>query len=134
MSLKQHLAGHNRKTTAGSLDFQCEHLQCGKRFKDIHLLELHQNIHRNNLQKCYFCPWAGTQGHAISTHHDRHILHQRFQCSDCGKKFYRKENRDLHFEAKHEKIAKKYSCKLCSFQTHSKILLKTHRQRKHWFK
>ena len=131
MSLQKHLDGHKRKSTAGSLDFQCEHTECGKTFTDQVTLERHQNIHRNDLHRCFFCPWAGAQKNDALTHNDKHLLNARYQCSNCGKKFYRKENRDLHFEAQHEKIAKKYSCQLCSFQTHSKILLKHHLSRKH---
>ena len=88
-------------------------------------------IHRNNLHKCFFCPWSGAQERYALTHNDRHLLNPRYQCSDCGKKFYRKANRKLHFEAQHERIEQKYSCQLCSFQTHSKILLKGHVNRKH---
>ena len=131
MSLKKHLEGHKRKSTAGSLDFQCEHSECGKTFKGRFLLEQHRNLHNNNLQKCYFCPWAGAQGHNISAHYDKHFLNPRFECSDCGKKFYAKKDRDYHFEGQHEKIARKYSCKHCLFQTHSIILLTYHIRRRH---
>ena len=133
MSFKKHLQGHKRKSIAGSLDFQCEHSECGKTFKDRHLLDVHQNIHRNNLQKCFFCPWTGNRGRddKASTHYDKHLLYPRFECSACGKKFYTKKNRDVHFEGQHEKIAKKYSCKICSFHTHSKILLSSHLRHKH---
>ena len=133
MSFKQHLAGHKRKSKAGSLDFQCEHTECGKTFKDRYCLEVHQNLHRNNLQKCFFCPWTENRGRddKLSTHNDRHLLFQIFECSECGKKFYTKKDRDLHFEGQHEKIANKYSCKLCSFQTHSKIRLRWHVRQNH---
>ena len=136
LSLKKHLAGHNRKSTAGSLEFQCEHSECSKTFGNSVLLGRHQNIHRNNVQKCYFCPWSGALGKddLALTHYDRHLLHPRYQCSGCGKKFYLKRDRDYHFEGQHEKIAKKYSCKLCLYQTHSIILLTSHVKRKHWFK
>ena len=127
LSFKKHLAGHNRQTTAGSLDFQCEHSECGKTFGNSVKLEDHQKIHRNDLQKCFFCPWTG----AKYTQNDRHLLNARYQCSDCGKKFYTKRERNYHFEGQHEKIARKYSCKLCSFQTHSIIHLKNHVARKH---
>ena len=118
-------------TTAGSLEFQCEHSECGKTFQGRYHLEVHQNIHRNNLQKCFFCPWAGIVKADISTHHDKHFLNPTYQCSDCGRKFYRKKNRDMHFESQHENIEKKYSCKLCSYKTHSQILLKRHVKRQH---
>ena len=131
MSLKIHLQAHQRKSTGGRLNLQCEHPECGKRFTDNFRLERHENIHRNNLRKCFFCPWAGAEERDALIHSDKHLLNARYKCSDCGKKFYKKESLTLHFEGQHEKIEKKYSCKLCSFQTHAKYLLKCHVQRKH---
>ena len=131
MSFKHHLLGHNRKSTAGSLDFQCEHSECGKTFKDSYQLEVHQNIHRNNLQKCYFCQWAGTESHAISTHYDRHFLHPRYKCSDCEKAFYRRYELRSHSEAFHEKSIGRYKCKFCKFITYSRHTLYHHVRKMH---
>ena len=132
--LKQkHLAGHNRKSIGGSLEYQCRKTECGKRFLNIRQLKNHENIHDNNLRNCYFCPWAGALGEDvhISTHFDRHFLRPRFKCSDCEKTFYMKKDRNNHYENKHELVIGKYICKFCTYQTHSRILLVSHVKRKH---
>ena len=88
LSLKKHLDGHKRKSTAGSLDYQCEHSECGKTFGTSNQLAKHINIHRNNLQKCLFCPWTGIRRQDASMHNDRHASHAKYKCPNCGKKYY----------------------------------------------
>ena len=129
MSLKKHLDKlHNRISTVGSLDFQCEHKECGKTFKDRYLLERHQNLHRNILEKCYFCPWTGNlrRDYDATAHYDRHLLHPRFKCPHCEKAFFRKQELQGHVEAFHERTVGRYKCKSCEFTTHSRTYLSKH--------
>ena len=127
LSLKKHLEKlHNRKSKGGSLDFQCEHSECGKRFSNNVQLELHQKIHRNDLHKCFFCPWAGVQHQDISAHYDRHFLHPRFKCPECERAFFRKQEMNDHLENVHEKTVGRYKCKFCNFMTHNRTSFNSH--------
>ena len=65
----------------------CDGGNCGKTFDSNTDLKRHQNLHDNNLQKCYFCPWRSPafKNDAILSHFDQHLDHPRFSCPVCGK-------------------------------------------------
>ena len=127
------MAGHNRKSIGGHIEYSCEKVECGKKFRNSRSLKNHINLHENNITRCYFCPWGAAVGEDlhISTHLDKHFLRPRFRCSSCGKTFYLKKDRNDHFENMHEKTIGKYNCKICPFQGHSRLHLGNHMQRNH---
>ena len=122
---------HLRKSNVGSIQFRCKHLSCEKTFADLSALQIHLNLHENNVEKCYFCPWAAVVGQNthISTHLNQHLKHAIFKCSHCTKKFYRKQSLVNHFEIYHEKIDGKYTCETCGYKTHSSDCLSKHKVR-----
>ena len=88
----------------------------------------HLNLHDNNLERCYFCPWGTprNQTHNVSTHLNQHLGKPNYKCPMCDRAFYRKILLDYHFEIYHEKIEGKYSCNFCSYKTHSRDCLFKH--------
>ena len=106
----------------------CDRGNCGKTFDSNTDLKRHQNLHDNNLQKCYFCPWRSPafKNDAILTHFDQHLDNPRFSCPVCGKKFFIKYDMQKHFENSHEKVEGKYKCRLCDFRGHSRVHVSNH--------
>lgn len=130
---KKHLQSHLRKARTGSIEFVCDRGTCGKTFADLSALVKHINLHDNNLEKCYFCPWGAVVGQTshIATHLNQHLNQATFKCLFCVKRFFRKDHLDLHFEIYHEKIDGKYTCKHCGYKTHSRGCLSKHEMRFH---
>ena len=130
---QKHLKHHERKSVGGTSEFSCIHGNCGKTFRRIAELIKHHNLHENNLDKCYFCPWGTPRGqtHNVETHLNQHLGEPNFKCSMCEKAFFRKFLLDYHFEVHHEKLEGKYSCQYCPFKTHSRNYLNEHTMIKH---
>ena len=123
-----HVTSHKRKSVGGSVDFMCNRAECGKTFQKKSALQNHIDLHDNNLQICYFCPWRAPPGNTdkISTHFDQHLDRPGFQCSSCGRLFFRKREMIDHFEAIHEKTVGRYKCTICKFSTHSRTFFHNH--------
>ena len=124
---------HKRRSVAGSIANRCNRGDCGKTFESQAALKNHTDLHDNNLQVCYFCPWRSPPGKTenICTHFDQHLDHRRFECQSCDQKFFRKGEMDHHFEAVHEKPIGKYKCLICNFTTHSRTSMRNHKFLKH---
>ena len=108
----------------------CDRGTCGKKFRRQAELEKHLNLHDNNLEKCYFCPWGVARGqtNAISTHFNQHFGNANFKCTHCDRTFYRQNSLDFHFGAFHEIVQGRYQCKLCDFKTHSRYNFSNHKR------
>ena len=88
----------------GIVGFTCDRVECGKTFQNSRLLENHTNLHRNKLEKCFFCPWGAPVGEdgRVSAHLDRHFSQPRFKCDICGKCTYSKSNMNDHIRRMHK--------------------------------
>ena len=111
----------------------CDRDGCGKKFRRRGELVRHLNLHDNNLEKCFFCPWGVARGqtNAIATHLNQHLGQANFECTICQKRFYRKISLKDHFESYHEKVEGKYRCKICVYKTYSRLSLGQHMLKKH---
>ena len=131
MSLYQlHLSSHMRQTTQGGT-FRCDRGDCGKVFSADLLLRRHLCIHDNNLMLCYFCPWGGATHNQLMSHMNHHCHIRPFKCAYCILTFYSFKDRRRHEESFHEKIHDRCKCDMCSFVTHSEVILFTHRRKEH---
>ena len=122
------MLSHKRKSTGGSIDFQCPFGDCGKTFEDNYSLKNHTKLHKNHLDSCFFCPWKGLMH---TTHYRVHIYQHLtkigdFKCSYCSKTFFTRRQKTDHEET-HEKDFNKYKCKFCSFKTHSSSSFSHHK-------
>ena len=128
MSYQKHLNSHKSESVGGTLEFMCDREGCGKKFRRRGELVRHLNLHDNNLEKCFFCPWGVARGqtNAIATHLNQHLGQANFECTICQKRFYRKISLKDHFESYHEKVEGKYKCDFCEYKTHARICLRHH--------
>ncbi|XP_066440304.1 uncharacterized protein [Eleutherodactylus coqui] len=139
----------DRRLSSTKKAYKCT--ECGKRFLQRALLELHQKSHLE--EKLFVCPVCGkrfVQHSLLRLHRKTHIANKPYQCMDCGNLFFRKslfaEHLRTHKEAKpcrcpdcgkcfadnttlviHQRIhtgEKPFSCDECdkSFSQHSTLV------------
>ena len=106
----------------------CNRTECGKTFQKKSALQNHIDLHDNNLEICYFCPWRAPPKNtaAISTHFDQHFDCPKFKCYSCDRLFFRKREMKDHFDSVHEKALERYKCKICNFSTHYRTSFHNH--------
>lgn len=127
---QSHIALHTQTVKGDSSgSFQCDRGSCGNRFSEMRFLQNHVRIHDNDLLHCHFCPWAGNSNLVFHMNHHFHI--QPYKCSyNCERKFYQYSDRRKHEESFHEIISNRYQCDMCTFKTHSTVLMGRHKNHK----
>ncbi|XP_040265408.1 zinc finger protein 182-like [Bufo bufo] len=140
---------HDRRLSSGKEAYSCT--ECGKRFLQRALLDLHQKSHVE--EKLFFCALCGkrfVQQSLLLLHQKTHTVNKPYRCMECGNLFFRKalftEHLRTHKEAKpcrcsdcgkcfadnttlviHQRIhtgEKPFSCQECgkSFSQHSTLV------------
>ena len=125
---KKHSRCHTKDRREVSSEFHCDRGNCEKAFGRKIDLQRHLNLHDNNTEKCYFCPWHCASGstQAVRVHLNHHYGYPEFECSYCEKLFYTNAHLKHHIELYHEKIEGKYKCPFCYFKTYAKNNLFAH--------
>ncbi|KAG8546625.1 hypothetical protein GDO81_030214 [Engystomops pustulosus] len=140
---------HDKRLSSATESYSCT--QCGKRFLQRELLDLHQKSHIE--EKLFVCPLCGkrfVQQSLLLLHQRTHTVNKPHQCMECGNLFFNKslfaEHLRTHKEAKpflcpdcgkcfadnttlviHQRIhtgEKPFRCKECSksFSQHSTLV------------
>ncbi|KAG8238777.1 hypothetical protein J437_LFUL018612 [Ladona fulva] len=115
--LEKHLAEHKQNRT-----FKCE--VCSMVFKRKAYLFRHFHIH-SKPYKCSICDQGFARDSERIDHESTHAGERKYQCDQCGMKFFRrftfwKHRRDIHIDVQ------KYRCRFCSFRTKYKFEWKKH--------
>lgn len=97
--------------------YECE--ECGKTFKLVETLKVHQNIHLQRF-KCEFCGKCFASRGNLANHERIHSGEKPFQCNVCFKKFSRKGSLQVHNQI-HNNV--RFECKYCkkSFSSNSNL-------------
>ncbi|XP_073515986.1 uncharacterized protein [Phyllobates terribilis] len=100
----------NRSLASGKKAYSCP--ECGKRFLQPALLDLHQKSHTE--EKLFVCPLCGkrfVQHSLLLLHQKAHKVNKPYQCMDCGNLFFSKSLFAEHLRSHKEE--KPFRCSDC---------------------
>ena len=126
-----HVNSHKRKSNNQRPNLYCNRGDCRKAFSHQMLLDIHLNLHDNNLIKCHCCPWKGAKYPDFVEHMNRHFQIRPFKCSFCDTSYYVSGTRNQHEKDIHEKILDRYKCEMCPFISHSFGVYNQHKRKHH---
>ena len=126
--LKGHTRMHTTESIARKITHTCTRKNCEKKFGCMAKLELHLKIHDNDVIKCFYCQWAGTEFKEYSIHMNTHFRIKTQKCQLCPRAFYTATALTKHLETMHERSTDKYSCENCDFKTYSADLFYYHKR------
>ena len=115
----EHLGTHPKK------EYKCQ--ECGKQFKDAHLLSLHSPTH---LIQCPFCSRTFKDMKLLEDHvnnaHGQALAEENNKCSYCDAAFEM-----VHGLQEHSKIHRYFSCEICFADLVSDVILIEHKIHDH---
>lgn len=89
-----------------------------------HILNVHRKKREGPFQ-CDMCKIWLKSKECVANHMKAKHLHRKFPCKYCDKYYSSRSGRDQHVQQYHTKDTT-YNCPLCSYNTHSKTLLRKH--------
>ena len=125
---KSHTRMHTAKSMGRILTQTCPKKNCGKKFRFMNDLKRHLQIHDNDVIRCFYCQWAGTQYNEYSVHMNTHFRNKTYKCQFCPQAFYTFTAVSKHIETMHERTTDKYSCENCDFKTYSRDIMDHHKR------
>ena len=120
---------HTRENIGKNLTHTCTRKNCGKKFANMYKLERHLKIHDNDVIRCFYCQWAGTQYQQYSIHMNTHFRNKTHKCQICPQAFYDHTGLFGHMELLHYRNTEKYKCDHCDFKSYSNKIMSNHKRR-----
>ncbi|KAF2347242.1 Zinc finger C2H2-type [Trinorchestia longiramus] len=119
--------GLNSHSKQHSVKTPCSCKVCGKSFKSLTCLKLHNLAHKKpeRLQhKCEVCGQLYVYRSLLKRHMETHSATEpKYSCQVCMQKFIWKSSMVSHYKTH---VPKKYECKLCPLSFHSEVKLAAH--------
>lgn len=82
--------------------FECDHEQCGKKFKHSSYLAKHKKTHdEDKPHKCNLCPKQYSEACELQRHLTTHSTERPFSCKFCERKFKNKAYMKKHVKQYH---------------------------------
>ncbi|XP_068203442.1 gastrula zinc finger protein XlCGF57.1-like isoform X2 [Palaemon carinicauda] len=104
------LKGHIKYKHMTDKSYICEY--CGKKFQEIHHLNIHTTIHTGERKfSCGECGKRFSQKSHLRVHVKLHTGEKDFTCEECGKKFFTKSEMKYHVMS--HTGEKKFKCEDC---------------------
>ncbi|XP_066507917.1 zinc finger protein 236-like [Hoplias malabaricus] len=120
--LQRHLKDHE----ANDKPHRCD--VCPQSFNVEFNLRLHKSTHNSSDPTCPVCDKKFSRVASLKSHIMVHEKEENFLCSECGDEFILQSQLSLHLEEHRKELngPKVFSCKTCSKEFSSGILLKEH--------
>lgn len=109
--------------------YKCLKPNCRSSFRSQSLLDNHNRIHNNELNKCHYCPYRYVRTSGYNDHLNKHFGINDYKCDHCASTFSSKKGLTEH-SSLHEGIV--YCCLICKkYEIASKNAIKVHLRAKH---
>ena len=81
------------------LKLVCPEAMCGKEFRSIYNLKLHENFHKRNFKfSCDICGQGFMNKNHFHTHSNTHSDKREFKCANCARCFIAKSSLTRHLK------------------------------------